>query len=794
MTFPRLATALAVCLLLAACGGAEDRKTAYMNKGQALFDEGNYEKARLEYQNVLQIDPKDLEARYALAQTLEKLENWRGAAGHYLAIIGEQADHREANLRMGRLYLLSGADDKARESAETVLAKQPDDVEALTLLAGVQAKAGDRDQARETVSRALEREPLNPEAASLMASLMLAAGEVDDSIALMQAATEAHPEEVALKINLARIYARLNRPDDAVEVFESVIEQAPDVLAYRNVYARFLLGLQRTDAAEKVLQEAIVAFPDEESPRLAYVEFLAGTRGVDAAVAELERVIATDPDTRRYEFALGKVFEAANRLDDAAGLYTRLAEEEREGPDYLSAKSRLAVVKARQNDLEAAGALADEVLAENPRDADALTLRGTLLLNGGDAAGAIADFRTVLRDDPARENVVRLLARAHVTNKEPELAKDVLKQGIDANPKAAGLGLDLANLLATEGKLDEALTELDRVLERQPGEVLALEGKFKILVYRKDFDGALAVAEAMKTAAPQNVKGYHFAGLIYQATGKLAESIGEFQSALDLAPRAVQPLSQLVKSYLALDQRDVAVEKLKAVIAAEEGHFVAHNLLGELQLADKAYDQAIASFETAIGMSPNWPIPYRNLASIYAGTERGDEAVEWLRKGIEATGGSPLLVTGLASYLEQIGELDSAIEQYEKVLEATPDSALAANNLAMLLIEYRDDPASWERARQLATPLRNTTQPAYLDTVGWIEYKLGEHEQAVLFLEKAVEAAPDAAIMRYHLGMAHLARGNEVEARDHLSRALDQNVPFKGEEEARAALARLSAG
>ena len=113
---------------------------------------------------------------------------------------------------------------------------------------------------------------------------------------------------------------------------------------------------------------------------------------------------------------------------------------------------------------------------------------------------------------------------------------------------------------------------------------------------------------------------------------------------------------------------------------------------------------------------------------------------------------------------------------------------------AMLLIEYREDQDSWRRARELVTPLRNAAQPAYLDTVGWVEYRLGENEQAVLFLEKAVDAAPNAAIMRYHLGMAYLAQGNEVEARDHLSKAVESNVEFKGLEEARDALDRLGAG
>ena len=48
---------------LAACGGAEDRKAKYFERGKELFEQGNYVKSELEFKNVLQIDPKQAEAR-----------------------------------------------------------------------------------------------------------------------------------------------------------------------------------------------------------------------------------------------------------------------------------------------------------------------------------------------------------------------------------------------------------------------------------------------------------------------------------------------------------------------------------------------------------------------------------------------------------------------------------------------------------------------------------------------------------------------------------------------------------
>ena len=62
---------------LVACGGAEERKAAYLEKAQQSLDAGDLDKARIELKNVLQIDPKDAQAWFKLGTIFERKQEFR---------------------------------------------------------------------------------------------------------------------------------------------------------------------------------------------------------------------------------------------------------------------------------------------------------------------------------------------------------------------------------------------------------------------------------------------------------------------------------------------------------------------------------------------------------------------------------------------------------------------------------------------------------------------------------------------------------------------------------------------
>jgi cellulose synthase operon protein C len=117
-----------------------------------------------------------------------------------------------------------------------------------------------------------------------------------------------------------------------------------------------------------------------------------------------------------------------------------------------------------------------------------------------------------------------------------------------------------------------------------------------------------------------------------------------------------------------------------------------------------------------------------------------------------------------AGLLERDGDIDGAIAIYEALYARDSNKPLIANNLASLLVSHREDAASLARAELIARRLRGTQVPAFQDTYGWIAHRLGNHDEALRYLEPAAAALPDDIAVQYHLAATYaaVARGPQA--------------------------------
>jgi tetratricopeptide (TPR) repeat protein len=201
--------------------------------------------------------------------------------------------------------------------------------------------------------------------------------------------------------------------------------------------------------------------------------------------------------------------------------------------------------------------------------------------------------------------------------------------------------------------------------------------------------------------------------------------------------------------------------------------------------------QAEAAFRVALQRAPKWWDAYSGLVSIALIRQDPDAAVKLLREAVTHCDLAESQRLEVAGLLAAAGQPEDAIGQYETVLKVNPKSPVAAGGLAMLLVSYRTDDVSLNRATSLVRPLGNSEDWRLLDAFGWVHLKNQDVNAALPALEKASARRPDASVLRFHLGMAQLRAGQTDQAEKNLSEAIEPGTHFLGRDEAKAVLAQL---
>jgi cellulose synthase operon protein C len=294
----------------------------------------------------------------------------------------------------------------------------------------------------------------------------------------------------------------------------------------------------------------------------------------------------------------------------------------------------------------------------------------------------------------------------------------------------------------------------------------------EVKLIRQDWAGAQEVGESIRRISNSRGIADQILGAAMRGQHEYYESIAAFQSAVAAAPSAAQPMISLVDAFLRTKQTDRAIAFLQSVLKANGDNAEAHVLLGSIQLANNAPDQAKKSFMAAIEKQPKDIIGYRALAELYVRQRNNDAALKVIRAGLKEQPENLILHLALAGILELNQDYEAAISEYDSMLTQQPGSLIVVNNLASMLSDHRTDKASLERAQSLAAALRNSPVPQFKDTLGWVDYRRGDFSAAVPLLEDAVAALPDLQIVHYHLGMAYVAVGQTTRASEEFKTAL----------------------
>ena len=785
------AAVLAATALLSACGGAQSRFDSHMKRGQEYFAQGDYTKASIEFRNAVQIEPKNVQARLAAGRVAEKLQHPREAYGLYQSVVDSAPDNAEGAEDFGRLLVLSRQTDEALKVIEPALVKHPDDATLLTLRAAARQQQKNSDGALADVERALQIDPNNEEAIQVRAGFYKQAGDLAAARKLVEGAVAKAPKSQMLHEMLVDLALSANDPDQAAQQLDALIKLQPGELRYRLQLALLDARRDKLDDAQHTLEAAVKELPKNDEAKLALVDFLSSKRAPAEGEKALRDFVAKSPDDYDLRLMLGELLQRSRSFPQAIDVYNEIIQRDADGPKGLVARDRLADIAIAQGREADARKLVDEVLSKNAHDPDALTRRAEMELAKSDAAAAIGDLRAVLRDRPRSVPLQTLLARAYWLNGEPALSEQTLHAALDIAPNSVAVNEDLAKLLLETHRPEKAVEVMEHAVHDAPQDVSARILLIRTYLAKPDNAAAKTAALDLQTLAPTSGAGAYLAGLADAGQNKLDDAKKEFEQSLKLQPDAFDTLSALARLDVVRGQPQAAIALLKTAADQDSNNAPVLNLLGELYLGQKDLPHAQDALTRATVAAPKWWIPYRNLALVKLAGSDTDGAIAAYKSGLAVAPTDPELVSELALIYEGHGRTDEAIATYDAAYRLNPKSTGIANNLAMLLVTYRTDRASLDRARDLSSGFASSEDGRLLDTNGWVHFKRGEYAEALPVLGRAIDKVPDSRQIRFHYAMAELHAGQADRAKTDLETALAGAAKFMGSDEARATLASL---
>jgi len=766
----KLPKALALSVAIALTGCAKEDPQQFIQEGKALFEKGELKAAKVQFKNALQLNPQLAEGYYGLALLDEKAKNWGAMKTNLQEVIRQAPGHVEARVKLG--FLLITDLDKAKEHAEASLKAEPENSKAILLDGRLRYEEGNYKEALRQAGRVLIKQPNSPKAFWLKAYTLMAQEQYDLALDALNKGLEKSPDNVGLASLKVKLHEKQKQFDEVLKDFDYLVTRHPEDKKTRIDRINALVRYENVDRAEEALIETIKKYPEDIGLKLQLVNFIAANAGLERAEAQLKSFISTEPKEVRLKNRLAKLYLAKKQIPEAQAVLNEVVSADSIGREGLAAKVRLAELAWAQNDKKLAEKLTAEVIKVDAGNSGALMNRAGLRFAELDMDGAISDLRIVLRDQPNSGQAMVMMGQVYAAKGEFEVAESHWRKALEVNPGSLAALTPLTSALFKRGDAVRAEELINKALKGSPADTAMLKLQVQARAAQKDWAGAESSVNELRKQPGAAFAAQMLDGMLEASQGKHLEAIQTYKDILAARPGAADVMSLMARSYEAAGKRDEYFAYLKSFINQNPGSITARNMLALAYSAEKKWVEAGKTLQASLKQDPEAITTYKLLAGVLTQQSKGSHVPGLYRKGLEVSPNNEELMLELAKHYDGVKDYKAAITAYADMLDKYPDNDEAANNLAYLLVEYGLAPDSFGQALVLAERFKNSSNPYFLDTYGWVLLKSGKAGDAVEIFKKAVMFVPRSPEFHFHLGEAFYEAGDKNAAKLELEKTL----------------------
>ena len=571
------------------------------------------------------------------------------------------------------------------------------------------------------------------------------------------------PNSSYLSLELADLYAMTGRWRNAVDEAEAAINRSPnDATARRllgRLYLRLLGGDRRGQVPEGLAQRAIQQFerliaqyPQDVQSFLILAQLYRANSENAKAEEILKRAVALAPDSSDATTQLALLYVDLGQYSAAVELLKKVAGENAE-PHVLAA---LGQAYDQLHNYEAAADTYARVVERDPDNPAMRKAYGQSLLYSQQYDKALEQYQALAAVNPRDPETHLRLSQIHRFQRNFGPAREALSRAIDLAPDNQELQYNQVLLAEAEGKLTEATTLVQRMLDRTAkNDLSAYSPQEKS--NRSIFLEKLGTLQSDQTNLPEAEEAY--------------------QEMVDLGgDGAVRGEARLIEIYQEMRDYDKALaESARAVRQFPESREL---LLTRASLLASSGDVAggVSLLTPLLANTDEDREIWMGVAQVALRGNDFPRALEALAKadGFE----QPDLQRSYIHFLygsawERQDDVAKAEQAFRRALELNPQSANTMNYLGYM---FADRGIRLEEAVELIQKAleMEPNNGAYLDSLGWAYFKLNRLELAEEYLKKSVERVPTDSAILDHLGDLYHKTGRVREARQQWQEALKQ--------------------
>jgi tetratricopeptide (TPR) repeat protein len=753
------------CMLLLAITACTT-KLGYLEKGNALVQQGKYEEATINYQKAIQKDRKYGEAYFRLG---------------LLAMRKNDAQHAYDNLFVASQLLPNNVDVKETfaEFCLDLYLKDPNRPQSLYR------------QIQESASELLSIDPNSFQGLNLKGSLAHEERKPDDAISYFRRALKVRPGNAHVTAELVQTLFETGRSPEAEKTALELISRGKTYGPTYDVLYTFYSNANRNADAENILKLKVANNPTFATYRLQLARHYLRLQKSAEMQAELQKLLDDPKDFPQAQLLVGDFYFTEKDYPQAIRYYQ--AAERSNPKDKVGVEKKALAAMLAGSKFDDAMSLADQILKQSPDDEVALRLRADLLVNTGKRENGALAVKILQNLQVSHSNqpdpALQLnLGRAYRLKGDLGASRAAFEQAVRERKDFPAAQYELCKIYLAERKPAEALQAANAVVAMVPSNRQGLLLQARVLANAGQADKARVILDQLIKQSPKDTQARYQMGLLYMQQGKFVEAVGNLQ---DLSASGdIGATTALASAYVGLRKFDKAQVALSDALKQSPTSIPIRAQIARTTALSGDYNLAIVQFKNLIAQQPKSSPLQLALGDVYQAKGDVKSALASYQEAHRLTPNelTPALI--LADTLAVAGRDVEAKTLYHQIVKSHPDDAPALNNAAY----FFSDHGELDEAQRLAEQAleKQPGQPGFSDTLGYVYLKKGQRDNAIRTFSDLVRRYPGISVFHYHLGLALYQNGDQVAAKKELQRALASHPRSNLEPSIKELLGKLS--